>query len=159
MATFKTSDGKAWNLAITVGHLKKLREDFRFEPLKLLGDRKELVELLYDAERLVGVLYTLCETQAEKAGVTPEQFGQSFDGGAFDSAFEALLGAVLDFSPRSKVATRAKQTLPTIFDRMDKAAMKRIDQAMTELTSNDSAGSAAGPPALTPDPSVSASSG
>jgi hypothetical protein len=137
---FTDKAGRAWDLVIEVPHLRRLREEFRFEPAKAFTENA-MVELLTDPERLVGVLYTVCEEQAEKAGVTPEQFARGFDGAAIDGAFKALIEAVADFSPLSKAATKAGAGLRARFDRIEATAMSRVTAALTALDSNDSVGS------------------
>lgn len=148
MATFKTRDGKEWAVAITIGHLKPLRETCGFEPAKAIADPAQLSALMLDGERLVQILYVLCEDQIQKAGLTPEAFGMGFDGPAIEKAVEALLGGIVDFFPRSRVAARAREHLMTSFGRMDEMAIARIDAAMAAAsTPSGSAGNSGGPSA------------
>lgn len=129
MSQFTDRDGRTWSLGVTVGDLKPLRE-FGFDLNKIVGAGSGLGEILFaEPERLVGVLYHLCEKQAEKAGVTPEAFACLFDGPTIEAAGEALLEAVIDFSPRSRVARELKGRLKATLAAMDEELASRISSA------------------------------
>jgi hypothetical protein len=78
MATFTDSKGRKWNLTLTVGMLKPLRETFGFDGRSMNASMDQLGTLLFsDLERLVGIVCVMCGDQLEKTGVTPEQLAAS----------------------------------------------------------------------------------
>lgn len=96
---FKDSTGREWSVNVVVDTIEKVREigvD--------LGDvtAQAMKRLAIDDVLLVRSLWLICEAQADKAGVTPQQFGESLFGDALDDAYEALRGALDDFFPRRK---------------------------------------------------------
>lgn len=96
---FKDSTGREWSVNVVVDTIEKVREigvD--------LGDvtAQAMKRLAIDDVLLVRSLWFICEAQADKAGVNPQQFGESLFGDALDDAYEALRGALDDFFPRRK---------------------------------------------------------
>lgn len=105
--TFKDKDGREWALALDVAAVEKLEarvEGFKIDGL-LLSDG---LFALFDAPlRFVRVLWVLCEGQAERHGVTPEQFGAALDWSALDVAGDAFTDALVLFTPRHRRAGAA----------------------------------------------------
>lgn len=97
--TFSDSFGREWSVKVVVDTIEKVREiDVD------LGDvtGQTMKRLAMDDVLLVRSMWLICEEQADKAGVTPRQFGESLFGDAIDDAYEALRGALDDFFPRRK---------------------------------------------------------
>ena len=96
---FKNAAGVEWIVKVTVDVIERVREigvD--------LGDitAATMKRLAMDDVLLVRTMWLVCEPQAEKAGVTPAQFGEAMLGQALDDAFEALRGSLEDFFPPRK---------------------------------------------------------
>jgi hypothetical protein len=106
VAKFKDNQGRTWNVAIDGGKLKTVRDVLGVH-LAAGGEAgaEALAALARDPARLVDTLYLLCRDQAERAGVSDEQFGRSLLGDAIDRAVEALLAALREFFPREKAET------------------------------------------------------
>lgn len=96
MASFTDRTGRTWNLALTLGDVKKIRADHGVG-LGSRDDVKALTALGCDPFKLGAVLWTLCESQAD--GMTPEQFADQFDGDALESALDALVAASIKLQP------------------------------------------------------------
>jgi hypothetical protein len=109
MRTFKDSGGRAWKIDITVAQVKRVRAELKLDLLGLVDDRLQPLErLLADPVTLVDLIYVLCSEQADKDGVTDEQFGRAMAGDAIEAAAEAFVGALSDFFPsRQREALRA----------------------------------------------------
>ena len=103
MKTFTDAAGRDWSFAITINTVKRVRTKCDID---LVADDlgETLQRLGSDPVVLCDVIYTLCEDQIEKAGVSPEQFGEGLAGDAIDSATEAFLEALVEFSPKKKRA-------------------------------------------------------
>lgn len=114
MPTFKDSTNREWLIKLNVDLIEKVRI---FNGVDLVDiTAASMKRLRVDEVLLVRTLWQLCEPQADKAGVTPEQFGESLFGDALDRGFEAVRGAVDDFFPSTKrdlwrrmMAVEAKQ--------------------------------------------------
>lgn len=129
MPTFTDKAGRGWAVDLTVGHLPRLRE-LGFELGKILAQPDKLGDLLVaDPEKLVAAVWLLAEEQADKAGVTPEQFAAGFDGPALERAVEALIGAAVDFFPRSRVATAMRGRLTAALEQADREMIKAMQSS------------------------------
>lgn len=93
---FLDSQGRAWNLAITIGSARRVKEATAVD-LGKVSDGKLFIELGLDPFKFAAVLYSLCEKQAETRNVEPEEFAESLNGDAIDSAMQALIEAIVLF--------------------------------------------------------------
>lgn len=110
MRRFTDTAGRAWELAVTVGAIKRVRDLIGVDLYKLIDDGfKGLADLLADPCKFVDVLWAMVEGQAKAAGVTDEQFGQSLAGDVLSQASDAFVEALVDFFPdaRSRANLRA----------------------------------------------------
>ena len=134
---FADAAGREWFLSLSVGMLRVVRERTGVELGKAMGSEKALAEILFtDPETLARVLWLLVEKQAGVLAVEPESFAEALDGATIERATEALLGAIVDFSPRSTISAAIKGRLPEMLNRMDSAAVKAVEQAMDRLASS-----------------------
>lgn len=157
MARFKDITGDEWEVRITAGHLRPLREDFGIDLRDALKPGETaLTETLGDPERFMQVVYSLCAPQVEKRSLTPEDFAYRFDGETTESAAVALFEAINSFfRPRTgeKAATALRTGLTQTTDAVN-AAWGRVPES---LTSNSGASKSAGESPSTAAPSPSAS--
>jgi hypothetical protein len=166
-ATFTDGMGTVWALSIAVPHLKPLK-GFGLDLGKAGRSGKDLAEAIaaaFEAEpaNLVSCLWELCAPQAEKLGLTPEQFGIRFDGPTLWAAVEALGEAVINFSQRPQTAPGTRANLTRLLKKLDaenekrlRAAAARIEalplETLTEsATSNGTATNSPDSSASTPD--------
>jgi len=111
MPQFKDEQGRTWDLSagpvLNVASAKRVKDLRSVDLFKLFSAEAE--RLFTDPALLVDVLFILCQRQADKAGVSDEQFGEGLVGDALERAANALMDAVADFFPQSK-----RQTLRAI---------------------------------------------
>lgn len=138
MASFKDRNDREWRLELDVPMVVALRTRVGFELGKAAVSERFGEILFGDPETLVRVLWVICEQQAEKAGVTPEQFGGGFNGQAVSDAVDALIGAITDFTHRPAVAAAIKAKLPTTLAGMEARMIRAIEEKMNSI-SNESA--------------------
>lgn len=142
MPKFKDAKDREWDLALNVGLLGKLRKEAGFDLGKNTTAERLSETLFADPEMIVRVLWVLCESQAEKTGVSPEEFGYGFDGPSINSAITAFIEAIIDFFHRPAAATAMKAKLPQMMGSFDQKVqtigLAAMDQAISIL--NDSAG-------------------
>lgn len=154
-----TAGGRDWQLRLTAGALADVREDAGVPLGELLAPdkAKDLAELVFghDAERVVRVLWVLCEEQAQAAGVTDRQFGRLFDRDTLDAARQALAVAVTGFYQSRKVTEVMARNLPAILAKADEiqaAELEKRTAAFLSGTSSGSAGNSPGSSGSTPAP-------
>jgi len=136
--SFKDCKGREWTFRLTVGSLAEVREVAGVDLGAALRSEGAVAELLFsNPETLVKVFWALLYEQARdrEHQVDPETFARGFDGPALEAATEALLGAIADFFPRSRVGRAIRENLTQTLERMDQT----IIEAMTS-TSNRPAG-------------------
>lgn len=103
MPKFKDTEGREWNVAITTATLKRVRELTGVKLGEAVADGfKVLNELFHDFEKLGDVLFAIVKPEADKDGVTSEQFGSALGGDVLNAASEAMVKALVDFFPDAK---------------------------------------------------------
>jgi hypothetical protein len=116
VANFKDNSGKDWQLTIDVNALRRVKEGTSVDLMRIL-EPDFLMELGNDVITLVGVLWSVVELQADRAGITPEDFGASLTGESLDNATSALIDGIADFFPPNralilrKIKAKADQTV------------------------------------------------
>ena len=94
MAKFIDKEGDNWEIVITIGKLRRLKE----KGINLL----RMDEQQIDPVLLVDILYEMCKEQARERGLNLEAFERKFDGDVVVTASEALGEAFADFFPARK---------------------------------------------------------
>jgi hypothetical protein len=133
-AVFKDFIAQEWMLRLTVGDVADVARETGVN-LALAGKDADWVELLFgQPERLVSVLWCLCETQAKGLGLSPEDFARRFDGATLEAAGNALAEAISGFFPRSRIATAIREGLPKVMAAADLKAVREIDRIIADLS-------------------------
>ena len=108
MKSFTDNKGRIWTLEVTVATIKRVRGLCKVDLnsiVELDKNNKPSAELLerlsFDPVLLVDVLYAVCKPQADKLGITDEDFGEAMAGDAIEHATTALLEEVIDFFPEA----------------------------------------------------------
>ena len=128
MRTFRDNDGRSWDLTLNIYAVKQVRDVLGVDLLDPSGSPKGenaddclLRKLIADPVLLVDVLYVVCRDQAEKAGVTDEQFGRAMAGDAIDEATRAFLEELADFTPSPRDRARARKVIDATWNLIDRA--------------------------------------
>lgn len=104
MATFKDNADREWGIKIDGPTIYKVREDC--DPKFLLDDEKDeqntFARMQNDDALLCRVLFILCGKQRIAQGITEEDFNENVTGDTIDRATEAMLAAIVNFTPRRK---------------------------------------------------------
>mgnify|MGYP007071574195 CR=1 FL=1 len=134
MRRFTDTAGRTWELSVTVGTIKRVRDLVGVDLYRLVDDSfRGLSELMADPVRLVDVLYCLCQGQAEAAKVTDEQFGQGLAGDVLAQASESFVEALIDFFPDA----RSRQNLRAVLEKGKAVRDRLMDLAETRLAGFD----------------------
>jgi hypothetical protein len=132
---FKDGKGRDWHLSIDVFLVEEIEKRTEVRVDKLLHkDGAGLLGLLDDPVKFVRVLWLLVEEQAEKLGVTPEDFGRALKGDPLDAAAEAFFEALVSFSP-----SRARPLLRTMAAKSREIAAAELGAAEARVAAIDPA--------------------
>lgn len=135
MPTFTDNKGRAWEVRLTLGLLTEVREQAGVKLGEVLRTEQGLADFVFgDVETLGKVLWVLCREQAERQGVTPEDFAHGFGGDTIEKAVEAVLGSVADFFPRSKIGAAIRKNLALVLAKADERGVAALEKAAREAT-------------------------
>jgi hypothetical protein len=122
MHSFVANDQRTWEIAINVAAIKRVRGLLRIDLYALVDDGfQSLGKLVSDPVTLADVLYCLCKDQADKIGVTDEEFGRALAGDAIARAADAFVEELIDFFPDARAREslrRAIQAGKTVRDKV-----------------------------------------
>jgi len=132
VAHFTDRKKRRWNLHVTIPLATVIRTELG---VNILDTKGGFAQLSADPILLCGVLWMICEKQAERAEVTPEQFGELLHGETLGDATEAFVEAVTNFSPpRQREILQATQAAGnSLLDLMAGMAKQEIPQTIQKL--------------------------
>lgn len=132
MRKFQDSKDRFWEVEIHVGTLRLLKKLLGVD-LALITSLAGLAKIVEDPIALVDVLYVVCKSQADAAGVTDEQFGQGFSGDSLLEGADAFIQSWIDFQadPGGREVLRetvkqARLAQAACFDRAH-VSLKKLD--------------------------------
>tara|TARA_R110002020_G_scaffold462046_1_gene681334 strand:- start:207 stop:671 length:465 start_codon:yes stop_codon:yes gene_type:complete len=131
MKTFTDNAGREWSITITIATVKKIRGSLDID---LAADDLSVVlqDLGTDPVKLCDLIFVLCSDQAEKAGISDVQFGESLAGDAIDSATSAFMDELVDFTPKKK-----RTILRNVLDKLEVAKDLAVEKALDYLDSQE----------------------
>ena len=98
---FTDTTGRVWRLRITVGDVKRIREQTGFDVNKF-GDAEETLKLVENHLLIAEILVVVCQDQMATDGITQDQFEDALDGDVLETAADQLIHALVDWLPKSK---------------------------------------------------------
>lgn len=96
MRKFNDEQGRTWVVAISVDTIKRVRRELDIDLLDNT-DGKLVHRLLADEVLLGDVIYAVCKPEAEKLGISQDDFDRAMLGDAIEHAVGALLAGITDF--------------------------------------------------------------
>jgi hypothetical protein len=127
MQTFNDTQGRAWQVDVTVETIKRVKGLLGLDLLEIVGG--DLAERLStDPILLCDVLYAVCKPEAEQRNVSDEEFGRGLAGDAIDAATGALLEALVDFFPKLR-----RGLLKTALGRLTELQTRAVELAEKRL--------------------------
>lgn len=137
MKSFVDNSGRRWLIQIHVAAVKRLRGLLDVDLYGLIDEEfAGLGKLMSDPVKLVDVIYCLCKDEADKLGVTDEDFGRAMGGDCLTHAADAFLGELTDFFPDARVRTGLHKILSMsrkVRDTLLTQAMEQMDQEMDRI--------------------------
>ena len=134
MQTFTDIHGHAWTVAVTIGTVKRVKARLGID----MFDTDSFMKQMQDFIMLCDLLYVICQDEAEKRGITDEQFGCSLAGQVLRDAREALMEAYMAFFPDPEVAAKlrvVKDKYNAVGDKMLALLEKKMPQIIRKLDS------------------------
>ena len=118
MNCFNDRNGKQWTLDLNVGSAMRVKAETGFDIVNVIQiddngtDTTSLQKLSDDVFLMVSVLYSLCKQQVTDAGLSDEEFAECFDATTVESALDALVREIINFSQPMK-----KKMLALIYEK------------------------------------------
>lgn len=126
---FTDQRGRVWQLELNYSLAKRLRDVTGLDFVNY-QDGKALLAIHDSDEKLVQVLWLLCEPQAQAVSVSEEVFGAGLGGEALEQGIEALEQALLNFSRPAK-----RQAIAAIRDKAHELVAAQTNLTETKLRS------------------------
>lgn len=98
MASFGTTDGATWTVAVNVGTVKRVREATGVDLLSIMTDGNTITGLFSDYVKLAEVVAAVIQPELKASGKSVDDFLSVINGPVMESATEALLREVANFS-------------------------------------------------------------
>lgn len=144
-AAFKDKQGRVWTLELNAPLIRRIHQTLGVNLVDLKSD--PIVQLETEAMKLVDVIWMIVAGEAQKLGVTEEEFGASCAGGTgefndsgeeisvIDNALEALADAVVNFSPsgRRSLMRSLREQGRRVLNRTGELTLKKAE-AMEDQT-------------------------
>lgn len=162
---FTDARGDRWPVAVTFGDVRRVRAACDFDLLAMFDDGLAgLARLHSDFELLVAVAFSLCEPQADKLGVSADDFASRMAGDTLAEAADAIVEATVAFFPDPRrrealrgLTARIRTLTEKVLTTAPGAALAELDRSIQSLTPeqlasglNASSGSAAASLASSP---------
>ena len=128
-ASFIDQRGRTWQLELNYSLAKRLRDVTSLDFVNY-QDGQALLAIHDSDEKLVQVLWLLCEPQAVALSLVEEEFGGGLGGDALEQALEALEQALLNFSRPAR-----RQAIAAIRDKAHELVAAQVELTQTKLRS------------------------
>jgi hypothetical protein len=104
MQIFTDINGQKWTVNVTVATVKRVKARLDIDML----DIDSFLKLSQDIMTLCDILYVICESEAEKQGITDVQFAERLGGPVLWDAKNAVREAYLAFFPDPNAAAKLR---------------------------------------------------
>jgi hypothetical protein len=128
MKTFQDNAGRTWTLSVNIATVRRVRDILGVDLLDI--DEGDLFTKLADNPILLGdILFVLIKPEAEKLGISDEDFGYAMGGDAFEAASDALMVDLIDFfpTPKRNLLKKVLQKAKVYQDKLGKQADAQIE--------------------------------
>jgi hypothetical protein len=129
LAQFIDRNGHTWTLELNYSLAKRLRDLTSLDFVNY-HDGRALLAIHDSDERLVQVLWLMCESQAKVLNIAEEEFGAALGGDALEQALGALEQALLNFSRPAR-----RQAIQAIRDKAHEMVAAQADLTATKIRS------------------------
>jgi len=147
MSSFIDNQGRTWCVRITVSTLRRIK-DMTGASVNLadfFGEDGALAKLATDPLEMVKILYAIMKPDADRCGLSEEQFCDAISGDAIEEATNAIILGIADFFPKSQGAL-LRRLLAMGQRQRDNALKKAVEAIQDESPSTESSGTQAASP-------------
>jgi len=137
MAQFSDSKSGVWLVSVTMGTVKRVKDETGFNVLDLVDPRSDLVkQLARDPVDLFLILTSVLRPQLVERGISDDQFAELLNEAQIDAACTALMEATFDFfQPKKRgILKNAHAKVNTAFDRVRNQSMEEAERALASPT-------------------------
>jgi hypothetical protein len=159
VTSFKDSLGREWLVTINWTAKERVKATLKLDLYRL----DIIQQVADDLSLMIEVLYQICKEQADKTGLTKEQFGDGITGDAIDAAGAAFTEALMLFFPQRrrdllrKALAAAKEAqeivLASLTQKLDSGEVREILQKQLSGQSGSGPESSGSTPAPSPSDS------
>ena len=128
MQTFTDIHDRKWTVNITIGTVKRVKLRLGIDML----DIETFFKQMQDIMTLFDVLYVVCQDEADKYGITDEQFGESLGGPTIREARDAFFEAYMAFMPDPEIVARLR-VVNEKYNAVGEKMIALIDKKMPEI--------------------------
>lgn len=147
---FTDTQGREWQVSITVATVKRVKQDTGFDLLAVVGGESAVTRLSTDPVLLVDVLYSILKPEADSRKIDAEGFAAAIAGDALDTCTAAFLEELANFfpAPRRVVFKKALARIREAEAEILKQAETTLDdkEVVRRLVSKSGGQSIAAPP-------------
>ena len=130
MSRFTDGKGTEWKVSLDVGVIQQVKDETGVDLSVISKDTSWITAIFADPGKLVSILHILCEDQIKELNLTPRDFARRFTGEVLEPAGDALVGAIADFFPRSRIAKAIRENLPKLWRKAEDQMIRKIEAAM-----------------------------
>lgn len=135
MKHFKDTAGREWEINLTVTSVKRIRDRAGLDLMDMTEDESNaMIRLSSDPILLGDVIYAACQTQADRRGISSEEFGESLAGDVIDDATTAFIDALTDFFPNPRRRAILKRAAGMLKD-LEGETLDKAEKMMQEMPS------------------------
>jgi hypothetical protein len=128
MHSFRDNKNRTWAIEINVWAVKRVRGLLNVNLTGLVDDGFEkLGELMKDTITVIDVIYVLCKDEADKVGVSDEDFGKAMGGDVLAHAKDAFLEELTDFFEDRRIRESLRKVLS-----LSRSLQDQMMEQMTE---------------------------
>lgn len=142
MRSFIDLVGRTWELNVTVGSARRVKDMVAGADLLALADGCQFGRFATDPEFLADVLYALLKPQADARQVSAADFGDALAGESLGAASTALMRAIADFFSAQAIRDGLHRVIDLMQTKLDELA--RAAAATAKQMSGDSSIAAQG---------------
>ena len=136
MATFRTTDGVEWKVAVNVGVIKRVIEDTGVRLTDIFASDAKVGEFFSDDVKFAEVIWSIIRPQAEAKQKTADDFFAVINGAVIEQAAEAMLTEIVDFfqEPRRTLLRRVLERFQAAQKRLVTAEFDAASRRLETMT-------------------------
>lgn len=145
MATFKDKAGRAWVVELDWEAADRVQAEHGIDLIDPDKIDRAYLAIAFNPRALLAVVWAMCQAQAQRDGVSKEDFTRAIGPAQLGPMLEAVKETVADFSPCPELADAKRKAFRAIVEVTEEQAPGLIDRNLSRA--KESARSAMNSPA------------